>query len=63
MYMEQKIAEAIKLELPTAIEELVYKAEQDGYWMDIIRHGFNPELEYGAGIYNCVILPAITKVN
>ncbi|EFO22035.1 hypothetical protein LOAG_06450 [Loa loa] len=61
MYMEQKITEAIKLELPSVIEELVYKAEQDGYWMDIIRNGLNPELEYGDTIYNCIILPAIAK--
>ncbi|CAG9539873.1 unnamed protein product [Cercopithifilaria johnstoni] len=61
MYMEQKIAEAIKLELPNAIEELVYKAEQDGYWVDIIRNGLNPELEYGDAIYNSIILPAIAK--
>uniref|UniRef100_A0A158Q6R5 BTB domain-containing protein n=1 Tax=Elaeophora elaphi TaxID=1147741 RepID=A0A158Q6R5_9BILA len=61
MYMEQKITEAIKLELPNAIEELVYKAEQDGYWTAIIRNGLNPELEYGEAIYNDIILPAIAK--
>ncbi|KAL3985206.1 BTB/POZ domain family protein [Acanthocheilonema viteae] len=61
MYMEQKITEAIKLELPNAIEELVYKAEQDGYWVDIIRNGLNPELEYGDAIYNNIILPALVK--
>ncbi|KAK6107579.1 BTB/POZ domain family protein [Brugia pahangi] len=61
MYMEQKITEAIKLELPSAIEELVYKAEQDGYWVDIIRNGLNPELEYGVAIYNYIILPAVAK--
>ncbi|VDK71568.1 unnamed protein product [Litomosoides sigmodontis] len=61
MYMEQKITEAIKLELPNVIEELVYKAEQDGYWVDIIRNGLNPELEYGSAIYNDIILPAIAK--
>uniref|UniRef100_A0A915PKW3 BTB domain-containing protein n=1 Tax=Setaria digitata TaxID=48799 RepID=A0A915PKW3_9BILA len=61
MYMEQKIAESIKLELSSAIEELVYKAEQDGYWADIIRNGLNPELEYGHAIYNFIILPAIAK--
>ncbi|KAM3717726.1 BTB and MATH domain-containing protein [Dirofilaria immitis] len=61
MYMEQKITESIKLELSNAIEELVYRAEQDGYWTDIIRNGLNPELEYGNAIYNHIILPAVAK--
>uniref|UniRef100_A0A8R1TWB5 BTB domain-containing protein n=1 Tax=Onchocerca volvulus TaxID=6282 RepID=A0A8R1TWB5_ONCVO len=61
MHMEQKITEAIRLELPNVIEELVYKAEQDGYWADIIRNGLNPELEYGDAIYNSIILPAVAK--
>lgn len=60
--MEQKIAESIKLELPDVIEELVYKAEQDGYWVDIVRNGLNPEVEYGPAIYDSIILPAVAKV-
>lgn len=63
MYMEQKITEAIKLELSNVIEELVYKAEQDGYWVNIIQNGLNPELEYGSAIYNDIILPAVAKVS
>uniref|UniRef100_A0A183D5I5 Hydantoinase/oxoprolinase family protein n=1 Tax=Gongylonema pulchrum TaxID=637853 RepID=A0A183D5I5_9BILA len=62
MYMEQKIAESIKLELASVIEEIVYKAEQDGHWINIVRNGLNPELEYGRAIYDSVILPAVAKV-
>ncbi|VDN05783.1 unnamed protein product [Thelazia callipaeda] len=61
MYMEQKISEAIKLEIPNIIEELVYRAEQDGLWVNIIRSGLNPEVEYGPTIYNSIILPAVSK--
>ncbi|VDM47048.1 unnamed protein product [Toxocara canis] len=61
MYLEQKIGEAIKLQLWSAVEELVYKAEHDGFWATMIRSGLNPEREFGANIYHNTILPAIAK--
>uniref|UniRef100_A0A914ZSU3 BTB domain-containing protein n=1 Tax=Parascaris univalens TaxID=6257 RepID=A0A914ZSU3_PARUN len=61
MYLEQKIAESIKLQLWEAVEELVYKAEHDGFWTTMIHSGLNPEQEFGATIYHDVILPAIAK--
>ncbi|KHJ80458.1 hypothetical protein OESDEN_19867 [Oesophagostomum dentatum] len=59
MSLEQKLRAALDLELCQAIEELVYRAAQDGLWGHLIKLGFEPEVFFGPEVYRKVVCPAI----
>ncbi|CAJ0604804.1 unnamed protein product [Cylicocyclus nassatus] len=59
MSLEQKLRAAIDMELCPAIEELVYRAAQDGVWSHLIKLGFEPESFFGPEVYRKVVCPAI----
>ncbi|KIH61578.1 hypothetical protein ANCDUO_08147 [Ancylostoma duodenale] len=59
MSLEQKLRAALDFELCPAIEELVYRAAQDGVWSHLIKLGFEPETFFGPEVYKKVVCPAI----
>ncbi|RCN46928.1 hypothetical protein ANCCAN_06968 [Ancylostoma caninum] len=59
MSLEQKLHAALDFELCPAIEELVYRAAQDGVWSHLIKLGFEPETFFGPEVYKKVVCPAI----
>ncbi|ETN85060.1 hypothetical protein NECAME_06607 [Necator americanus] len=59
MSLEQKLRSAIDLDLCPAVEELVYRAAQDGIWGHLIKLGFEPEAFFGPEIYKKVVCPAV----
>ncbi|XGW34359.1 hypothetical protein V3C99_018321 [Haemonchus contortus] len=59
MSLEQKLRAALDLELGPAVEELVYRAAQDGVWNHLIKLGFEPENFFGAEVYRKLVCPAI----
>ncbi|VDM82708.1 unnamed protein product [Strongylus vulgaris] len=62
MSLEQKLRAALDLELCPAVEELVYRAAQDGVWSHLIKLGFEPEIFFGPEVYKKVVCPAIIAV-
>ncbi|KAK6046610.1 hypothetical protein COOONC_15885 [Cooperia oncophora] len=59
MSLEQKLKAALDLELGPAVEELVYRAAQDGVWTHLIKLGFEPEDFFGVEVYRKLVCPAI----
>ncbi|KAK5964314.1 hypothetical protein GCK32_012040 [Trichostrongylus colubriformis] len=59
MSLEQKLRAALDLELGPAVEELVYRAAQDGVWSHLIKLGFEPENFFGMEVYRKLVCPAV----
>ncbi|VDP37776.1 unnamed protein product [Heligmosomoides polygyrus] len=63
MSLEQKLKIALEMELGPAIEELVFRAAQDGVWTQLIKLGFEPESFFGQAVYKKLVCPAILAVS
>lgn len=59
MSIVERLSAAMKEELHPAVEELVFRAAQDGTWGKMIGQGFEPEAFFTPTIYKQIVCPAV----
>ncbi|KAI6196927.1 hypothetical protein M3Y94_01165400 [Aphelenchoides besseyi] len=60
MSFEQKVKDAVKMNMFEAAKKVVYNAEKKGQWSYLISRGFDPKETFGEDVYFNVVCPAVT---